>query len=56
MKKQGEAAEDNAAEDNTTAETEDNTAVEPETQEETGIVTDSEQAESQKDPEEKEEA
>ena len=56
VKKQGEAAEDNAAEDNTTAETEDNTAVEPETQEETGIVTDSEQAESQKDPEEKEEA
>ena len=56
VKKQGEAAEDNAAEDNTTAETEDNTAVEPETQEETGTVTGSEQAESQNDPEEKEEA
>lgn len=56
VKKQGEAAEDNAAEDSTTAETEDNTAVEPETQEETGTVTGSEQAESQNDPEEKEEA
>ena len=56
VKKQGEAAEDNAEEDNTTAETEDNTAVEPETQEETGTVTGSEQAESQNDPEEKEEA
>ena len=56
VKKQGEAAEDNAAEDNTTAETEDNTAVEPETQKETGTVTGSEQAESQNDPEEKEEA
>ena len=55
-KKQGEAAGDNAAEDNTTAETEDNTATEPETQEETGTVTGSEQAESQNDPEEKEEA